>query len=70
MLMERVNENERVITSDDYHKVYVRRIEGVDLWEIHTEKGAVPKVLNGRYTSPVYAFDAVKNYLDSTRKVK
>lgn len=58
--MERVDENTRVVNGSQ--KFTVNRRSGVDLWDIRTERGPVPRVLEGAFTTPNHAFDAIKNY--------
>jgi hypothetical protein len=62
--MERVDENRRVVLSDSAN-IYIDRVEGVDLWEIKFEKGPLNKELEGRFTTPVNAFEKIKNYLET-----
>lgn len=63
--MERIDENLRVVLSDS-GKVFINRnTNGTDLWFITFERGEVNKVLEGQYTTPTNAFEAVKNYLET-----
>lgn len=66
--MERVDENTRAV-SNGTQKWFVKRVNGLDLWEIKTDKGPVPRALEGMYTDPNYAKQAVENYV-SLRKPK
>lgn len=65
IVMERVDENTRVVLSDT-GKIYINRSpNGHDLWSVSFEKGPLNKVLEGFYTTPSAAFERVKNYLES-----
>lgn len=64
--MERVDENTRSI-SNGTQKWNVKRVNGLDLWEIHTERGPVPRMLEGLFTDPNYAKQAVENYSNSKK---
>lgn len=59
---ERIDADTRVAT-DGVQKWQVKRLEGVDLWEIKPEKGALPKYLDGRYTDPQRAYSRIEDYL-------
>lgn len=65
---ERIDENTRVAT-DGNQKWQVKRLIGIDLWEIKPEKGALPKLLEGRYTDPQRAYSQIENYLATKTKV-
>lgn len=66
--MERVDENTRAV-SNGVQTWNVKRVDGRDLWEIRTERGPVPKMLEGLFTDPNYAKQAIENY-SSTKKMK
>lgn len=67
MEFERIDEHTRVVT-DGTRKWTVKRRSEVDLWDIFPEKGPVPKYLEGAYTTHVFAFDRIKNYVAQTQK--
>lgn len=62
--VERLNENERVVTSESYNKLFIRRTPGTDLWTVHNENGGtVATPFRGSYTSPTLAIEAITNYI-------
>lgn len=66
-VMERIDENTRVVLSDT-DKIYINRMSnGFDLWTIKFETGVTHNSLSGSFTSPVFAFEAVKNYLETNK---
>lgn len=64
---ERIDENTRM-ASNGTQKWFIKRVDGVDLWEIKTEKGPLPKQLEGRFTDPIYAYSQISNYAELKAK--
>ena len=67
MEIERIDEHTR-IAKDGSRQWTVKRRTEVDLWDILTDKGPVPKFLEGSFTTPSHAFDRIKNYVESQPK--
>jgi len=59
--LERLNENERLVTADT-RKFTIRRSNGDQLWTVHTEVGVLPRELRGSFTSPETAKQYIENY--------
>lgn len=67
MIMERVDEHTRTVTTP-HMKYTIKRLEGIDLWTIKTEKGPVPRFLEGSYTTPQFAHTKIIDYVNSKEK--
>lgn len=67
IIKERIDERTRKATVGT-QSWFIKRLEGVDLWEIKTEKGPVPKFLEGRYTDPNYAYTRIDSYIAQKNK--
>ena len=64
---ERIDENTRV-ASNGTQKWFIKRVAGFDLWEIKTEKGALPKILEGHFTDPSFAYSRIESYSEQKMK--
>ncbi len=67
MTFERIDEHTREFSFDKYKFVVKRRNE-VDLWDIKTVSGPVPKYLDGSYTTAEHAKNRIVDYIAQKKK--
>lgn len=61
LVFERLDENERTATRGK-RRLLVVRVENGDLWRIKSDRGVLPKEMQGSFTSPSNAYAAISNY--------
>lgn len=67
MTFERIDEHTREFV-EDKNKYIVKRRTEVDLWDIKTTAGPVPKYLDGAYTTAEHARNRIVDYLNLKKK--
>ena len=67
MTFERIDEDTREFVEDKV-KFTVKRRSEVDLWDIKTVSGPVPRYLDGAYTTAEHAKNRIVDYLAQKKK--